>query len=92
MATDGENANDPEAERKRLHRERRRQMRISAIGFQFCFSIAIGALGGRWLDGKFGTEPWLLILGLVLGAIAAYRDLVMLACEHKRESDGRGGG
>jgi F0F1-type ATP synthase assembly protein I len=92
MATDGENATDPEAERKRLHRERRRQMRISAIGFQFCFSIAIGALGGRWLDEKLGTGPWLLVVGLVLGAVAAYRDLINLAREHKRETDGNGGG
>jgi F0F1-type ATP synthase assembly protein I len=90
MATDGEHPIDPEAEQRRIYRERRRQMRISAIGFQFVFSIAIGALGGRWLDEKFGTEPWLLIVGLVLGAVAAYRDLVLLVAEHRRETQKRG--
>lgn len=26
-----------------------------------------GALGGLWLDQRFGSEPWCAILGLVLG-------------------------
>ncbi len=73
-----------EAERRRRYRERRHQMRVSAIGFQFVFSIAIGALGGSWLDRKLGTEPWLLLVGIVLGAVAAYRDLVQLTREHER--------
>ncbi len=59
-------------------------MRVSAIGFQFVFSIAIGALGGSWLDRRFGTEPWLLLAGVVLGAVAAYRDLIRLSREHER--------
>ena len=30
------------------------------------------ALGGRWLDTKWGTSPWMTVLGLVLAlAIAA---------------------
>ena len=30
------------------------------------------ALGGRWLDTKWGTTPWMTVLGLVLAlAIAA---------------------
>ncbi len=30
------------------------------------------ALGGRWLDAKWGTSPWMTILGLILAlALAA---------------------
>lgn len=27
----------------------------------------VGLFSGRWLDGKFGTEPLFLILGLLIG-------------------------
>lgn len=56
-------------------------MRASAIGLQFAVSIAIGAFGGNWLDKKFDTAPWLLLTGIVLGAAAAFRDLIRLARE-----------
>jgi ATP synthase protein I len=31
----------------------------------------LGFFGGRWLDGRFGTEPWLQLLGFVAGLGAA---------------------
>ena len=41
------------------------------------FRIALGYLGGEWLDGKLGTEPWLkwigLALGLAAGGVSLYR-------------------
>jgi len=33
--------------------------------------LAIGLLGGRWLDGRYETTPLLTILGFVLGAATA---------------------
>ncbi|QGU00724.1 hypothetical protein SYNTR_2130 [Candidatus Syntrophocurvum alkaliphilum] len=30
-------------------------------------AVGIGYLGGRWLDGRFDTEPWLALLGFVIG-------------------------
>jgi F0F1-type ATP synthase assembly protein I len=30
-------------------------------------SIALGYFGGKWLDGRFDTEPWLTLLGFMLG-------------------------
>lgn len=77
---------DPaELERRRVHRERMRQLRASAIGLQFVASIAVGALGGAWVDRRFGVDPWGLVVGISLGAVAAYRDLVRLAREHQKE-------
>jgi len=26
-----------------------------------------GALAGRWLDDQLGTQPWLLVLGFLVG-------------------------
>lgn len=30
------------------------------------------ALGGRWLDQRFGTPPWFTILGLIVALTVAY--------------------
>ena len=64
-----------------LDREQREQLKqlgsLSTIGLELGLSIVLGYLGGRWLDGKLGTEPWLqwigLALGLAAGALSLYR-------------------
>ena len=33
--------------------------------------VALGALG-YWLDRRFGTKPWLLLAGLVLGMVGGF--------------------
>jgi len=37
--------------------------------------MAVGYYGGRWLDRGLGTDPWLQLLGLLLGVVAAFRVL-----------------
>lgn len=34
-------------------------------------AIALGYFGGKWLDGKFDTAPWLSIGGLFFGMLTA---------------------
>ena len=62
-----------------LNREQREQLKqlgsLSTIGLELGLSIALGYLGGRWLDGKLGTEPWLQWIGLALGLAAGARSL-----------------
>ncbi|TVQ98369.1 MAG: AtpZ/AtpI family protein [Deltaproteobacteria bacterium] len=62
-------------QRERELERRRLEMRMSAIGIQFGISVVIGAVFGWFLDQRFGTGPWLLLVGVTLGAAAAYRDL-----------------
>ncbi len=38
----------------------------------------IGYFAGNWADKRFGTEPYLMILGLVLGFTAAGREIYRL--------------
>ena len=66
-------------EREQQLRERMGMAKSSAIGIQFAISIAIGAWGGNWLDKKFDTAPWLLLIGVLFGAAAGFRDLYRLA-------------
>lgn len=45
---------------------------LSGAGFTMAAAVAIGALGGRWLDQRLGTEPWFLVLGFFLGTVAGF--------------------
>jgi ATP synthase protein I len=38
----------------------------------------IGLFVGRWADGKFGTSPYLMFTGLILGFVAAGREIYRL--------------
>lgn len=50
--------------------------RYAGLGLQFAFTlVAFGALGW-WLDSRLGTEPWLLVAGIFLGAGAAFLALL----------------
>lgn len=40
---------------------------MSGILSQLVGSVLVGIFLGRWLDGKVGTEPLFLIIGLLLG-------------------------
>ncbi|HVJ17866.1 MAG TPA: AtpZ/AtpI family protein [Polyangiaceae bacterium] len=45
------------------------------VGLEIALSVTVGLLGGQWLDKKFGTSPWLTIIGLAYGIAAAVRAL-----------------
>jgi ATP synthase protein I len=46
--------------------------RFGALGIEIGVSVIGGFLLGHWLDGKFGTEPVLLFVGLAFGAAAGF--------------------
>jgi len=48
---------------------------LAMIPLLLIIAPLLGAYIGRWLDGRFGTTPWLLIVGLVLGFAAAGREI-----------------
>lgn len=55
--------------------------RYLGVGLQFAGSIVLFLFVGQWLDRRLGTEPWLLLLGVFVGAAAGfyslYRQLVI---------------
>jgi ATP synthase protein I len=53
--------------------------------------LAFGAIG-YWLDGRFGTKPWFMLAGLILGMIGGFVNFFKLVLPPKdRGQDGRGG-
>jgi F0F1-type ATP synthase assembly protein I len=61
--------------------------RVGAVGIELAVSTVVGLLGGRWLDQKLDTEPYLALVGLLLGVIAGFRSLIRTARRATR-SDG----
>ena len=55
-----------------------------AVGLEIAACIALGFLGGQYLDRKFGTGPWLSYIGLVAGIGAAIKALVRVTRLYKK--------
>lgn len=45
------------------------------LGLRFALAAAVGGALGYWLDGKFNTQPLLLIFGVMLGGTAGFISL-----------------
>jgi ATP synthase protein I len=48
---------------------------FSSLGFSVSLSIFIGLGIGVYLDRRFGTSPWLMLVFLGLGIAAGYRNI-----------------
>lgn len=46
-----------------------------SLGIEMVLSVVLAGAVGRWADRRFGTEPKLLILGVMLGAAAGFRQI-----------------
>lgn len=42
----------------------------STLGVQFAASVFLGFWGGRFLDRRLDSEPWLMVVGVLLGIAA----------------------
>jgi ATP synthase protein I len=48
---------------------------VATGGFEFAVAILLGVFAGQWLDRRIGTAPWLVILGVAVGAAAGFYNL-----------------
>ena len=64
------------------------------LGLEIVASILLGLFGGRWLDRRFDTEPWLMWIGFAFGIVmavrAVQRALQMMRRETEREEREQG--
>jgi len=59
------------------------------LGMQLVVTIALMALLGWWLDKKFDTEPWLMVILSFLGAVAGMVNFIKIAlASTKKEKKG----
>ncbi len=59
--------------------------RLMGLGLQFVIAILLCLYGGMWLDAKFHTAPWLMLVGALIGAGAGFFSMFhVLMSEDKR--------
>ena len=56
----------------------------SSAGLELGIAVGLGALFGAWLDGKLGTEPWMMLGFLILGLIAGFRGVLRAVARAER--------
>ena len=58
----------------------------SAVGLEIVVAISLPGYVGYRLDKKFGTQPWIMYIGICFGIGAAVMALVRLVRQYKRDS------
>ena len=65
----------------------RQLLQASTVGLNLVFSTFIGLAIGYGLDSLFKTSPWLTIIFLVIGIIAGFRELLLMAKKQDNGTD-----
>jgi ATP synthase protein I len=71
--------------------------RYAGVGIQFAAAVILFLFAGQWLDRRLGTSPVFLMLGVFVGAGAAFYSMYrkLMADQEARKKDkrpGQGGG
>ena len=59
---------------------------VGTLGLEVVLSIMLGLFGGQWLDGRFGTSPWITLAGSGFGLAAAIRAITRQLRIMKKEA------
>jgi F0F1-type ATP synthase assembly protein I len=63
------------------------------LGLQLAISVVVFFFVGRWLDGQFGTSPWLMIGGLLIGTAGGFIQFFRtVAALGRKQETGKGPG
>lgn len=65
---------------------------LSSLGINMVVSTLIGLAMGHYLDKWLGTAPWMLVIFLIFGIIAGFRNIFILTnreLKRQQESDDR---
>jgi F0F1-type ATP synthase assembly protein I len=61
-------------------------VRHSGVGLELAGAVAGFALVGYWIDLHYGTNPWGVVVGLVLGIVGGLYNFVREALQATREA------
>jgi len=57
----------------------------ASLGLEMAVAILLGWWLGTKGDARFGTAPWLMLVGLLFGVAAGFRGLIRTAVQLQRE-------
>ncbi|WP_243138057.1 AtpZ/AtpI family protein [Heliorestis acidaminivorans] len=57
----------------------------SSIGAEFAVAVYLGFAVGRYGDSKLGTDPWLMLIGVILGVVSGFFGVYYLVSTFFRE-------
>ena len=60
-------------------------VRYSSVGLELAGAIGGLTLVGYWIDRRFGTTPWGMLVGVVIGLVGGLYNLVRESLEAVRE-------
>ena len=58
--------------------------RYSMLAWSIPLAIAVGFGLGWWADRRWGTEPWLQVVGFLLGAASGLAQLLQVGSDDER--------
>ena len=53
-----------------------KQLRAASLGWIFVTAPLVGAGMGYGLDYLFSSYPWFMVIGLILGFVSAFREIL----------------
>lgn len=65
-----------------------RWLKASAVGIEMAIAVVLGLVAGGWADEKLGTEPWLALVGLLLGFGVGFKAVMAVARVDDDEEEG----
>jgi len=55
----------------------------SVVGIQLAVSVVAGLMFGNYLDKRLGTLPWLTVVGLIIGSVGGFYNLIRIVNWHR---------
>lgn len=67
-------------------RDRQPWMRLGSVGLELAAAVGGFSLLGYWIDRHYGSSPWGLLVGALLGFVGGFYNLVKAALAASREA------
>jgi F0F1-type ATP synthase assembly protein I len=77
---------------RRPRDNRRTWLRFTGVGFEFVAAVAGFGLVGYWIDRRYDTDPWGVIIGVALGLIGGTYNLIRDSLAGFKELEGNAAG
>ncbi|MEO8276123.1 MAG: AtpZ/AtpI family protein [Thermoanaerobaculia bacterium] len=67
-------------------RDRQPWMRLAGSGVELAAAVGGGSIFGYWIDRHYGSSPWGLLTGALLGLVGGFYNLVKASLAVSREA------